>query len=224
MGSAAEALNSPVRDSVSAVLLDHCGLAHSPASVVTPLRSGGMEQPLIVLSALADWRERVASLDAGADDFLIKPIHSEEVAARLRAVIRRAAGMSSDRIVFGDIDLDLKARCAWVGGVCLNLTRNEFLLLRLLLLAPENTITKQQIMQALWVGDAQKTGNAIEVQMARLRRKLGHERIRTLRGIGYRAIPVGGGDDGGMARNACRKGCGPAEPLSSGCQEFDPGI
>ncbi len=183
-----EALNCSDKDAFAAVLVDHGRQIEAPASLVEPLRSGGITQPLLVLSARDEWREKVACLDAGADDFLVKPVRSEEIAARLRALIRRSAGAPTDRIVFGDIDLDLRMECAWKAGTCLNLTRNEFRLMRLLLLSPERALDKDRIRQTLWGLDATVSNNAIEVQVARLRRKLGEGSIQTSRGQGYRLV------------------------------------
>lgn len=183
--SASAAIASRLRDSAVALLVDQ-GIEAPPApSLIAPLRRGGLHQPLLVLSARDDWRERVASFDAGADDFLVKPVHSEEVNARLRAVIRRAIGASTDRIVSGDLDVDLKRQCAWRAGHCLDLTRNEFRLLRLLLLAPEGLVSKEEIAAAVWPDEAGRRDNAIEVLVGRLRAKLGADRVRTVRGLGY---------------------------------------
>lgn len=194
--SAQEALSSRLRDGAAALVLDQ-GLEAPPAAQsVTQLRRGGLEQPLLVLSARDDWRERVASFDAGADDFLLKPVHSEEVHARLRAVIRRSVGASTDRLVLGDLDIDLKGQCAWRAGQCLNLTRNEFRLLRLLLLAPGNQASKAEIARAVWPEHSEPRDNVIEVLVGRLRGKLGTDRIHTVRGLGYRfAVPAASQDE-----------------------------
>lgn len=189
------ALGNGENDNFMAVLIDHGRSAPPAAEVVAPLRSAGIDQPLLVLSARDDWREKVACLDAGADDFLVKPVRSEEVAARLRALIRRNAGASTDRIISGDIDLDLRRQCAWKGGHCLDLTRNEFRLLRLFLFGPNQVLRKAQIRDALWGTATDVSDNAIEVQVARLRRKLGPASIQTLRGLGYRMNAGQQGDE-----------------------------
>jgi two-component system OmpR family response regulator len=183
--STAEAAASPLRESATALLLDQGLEAPDAAVAIAQLRAAGMAQPLVALSARDDWRERVAALDAGADDFVVKPVRSEEVAARLRAAIRRHAGGCSERLAVGDIALDLRARCAWQSGRPLALTRNEFRLLRLFALAPEGFLSKNQIADALWPGDRTISGNAVEVLVARLRQKLGTGRILTARGLGY---------------------------------------
>lgn len=190
--SADVAIASRRGDGAAAMLLDQGHAAPPAQDTVTLLRQGGLFQPLLVLSARDDWRERVASFDAGADDFLVKPVHSEEVNARLRAAIRRAIGASTDRIVSGDLDVDLKGQCAWLGGRCLNLTRNEFRLLRLFLLAPDGLVSKDDIAAAVWPHEAGRRDNAIEVLIGRLRAKLGANRIRTVRSLGY---GLSGGDE-----------------------------
>ncbi|MFC3173393.1 winged helix-turn-helix domain-containing protein [Novosphingobium bradum] len=190
VGTAAEIPASPLRASTQAILIDQGREAPCTAGTVAELRAAGLTQPVLVLAARDDWRERVAALDAGANDILLKPVHSEEVAARLRAAVRSNAGKAASRMTFGDIEFDMKARCAWRAGKCLALTRNEFRLLQNLLLANGGFLTKQQISEALWPGDRNVTSNAIEVLCNRLRAKLGPDRILTLRGMGYRlALP-----------------------------------
>lgn len=171
----------------AAVILFDAGLAEGQTgSTVRALRSAGTDRPLIVLSARGDWREKVDCLDAGADDYLQKPVRSEEIAARFRVILRRCAGSPTDRVISGDIVLDLKARCAWRQGQCLDLTRSEFRLLRLFMLTPARTVNAREIWHELHPAKADFSANAVEVQIARLRQKVGRERIRTVRGAGYR--------------------------------------
>ncbi len=175
----------------AAVILFDAGLTEGQAGqTVRSLRSAGTDQPLIVLSGRGDWQEKVECLDAGADDYLQKPVRSEEIAARLRVIIRRCAGSATDRVVSGDLVLDLKARCAWRQGACLDLTRSEFRLLRLFMLTPAHTVSARKIWHELHPGKAEYSANAVEVQVARLRQKVGRDRIRTIRGAGYRMLPA----------------------------------
>ncbi|MEJ6012030.1 response regulator transcription factor [Novosphingobium aquae] len=183
--SLAEALQASNRDGATAVLVDQGRQMESCVDLIRPLREGGIVQPLVILSERDDWREKVDCLDAGADDFLVKPIRSEEVAARLRAVVRRGAGISSNRLLQYGIDLDLKQRCAWKSGECLNLSRSEFRLLRLFFLSPGQPVTRNTIRNALWREQDSITENAIEVLVTRLRKKLGSSSIRSIRGQGY---------------------------------------
>lgn len=155
------------------------------ATITRLLRRAGVDQPLMILSPRDDWNDTIECLDAGADDYLVKPVRSEVVAARLRAIIRRRTGNATDRIVLDGLELDLKARCAWQSGKCLNLTRNEFRLLSLFMLEPNRVMTHREIHLQLCAEGTEISRNAIEVQIARLRRKVGPNRIRTIRGAGY---------------------------------------
>ncbi len=161
---------------------------------VQGLRKAGIDQPLLVLSAHGNWRERVACLDCGADDFLTKPVRAEEVAARLRAIIRRNAGSSQNRLEAGPLAIELKSRRAFLDNCELDLTRTELRLLRLFLLRPEQILAQREISEVLYPDKPQTSANAIEVQIARLRRKIGKRWIKTIRGVGYvfgREIPQG---------------------------------
>jgi len=207
-------------DGYAVVLADCDGFAATPAALVEALRGSGLRQPLAVLSSSADWRERIEALDAGCDDFIVKPIRSEEVAARLRALVRRASGSASDQIVSGDLRLDLRLRCAWRGTRCLDLTRSEFRLLSMLMRQPDHVLDYVSIGQAIHPDKSSPSQNAIEVLVARLRRKVGHDRIRTIRGIGYRfdQAPPATGD--ATCMEGCARNCGatPGERF----EELDP--
>jgi len=173
-------------EGLAAVLVDSDGFAAGSRVLVDEVRRTGMVTPLAIVSSSADWRERIDALDAGADDVMVKPVRSEEIAARLRALVRRSSGNATDRIVSGDIRLDLNGRCAWRGPKCLNLTRSEFRLLSLLMREPDHSHDHGAIGRAVNQARGAASQNAVEVLVARLRRKVGHDRIRTVRGIGYR--------------------------------------
>ena len=186
VNSCDQVLDYAFHDRVSVVVIDQTG-PHKPAvSTIRSLRGGGLTSPLLLLTTGSDWRETVAALDSGADDIACKPIRSEEVAARLRAIVRRSAGQSKNRILAGGFDLDLQARCAWFDGTCLDLSPSEFRLLRALMLANPNLVDRETMRALLAVSGTNLSENALEVQVARLRRKVGVQRIRTVRGIGYR--------------------------------------
>lgn len=187
-GSAEQALRSGLAARSSAVIVNLGAFGQAGARHVRPLRDAGVWQPLIVLSSQCHWRERVECLDAGADDYLTKPVRAEEVAARLRAIIRRSAGSTGDCIVSGDIEIDIKGRSARLGGEPLDLTRNEFRLLRLFILNQERVLTHDELRGKLYAQPSGRSHNAVEVNVARLRRKIGRNAIRTVRGLGYRFV------------------------------------
>lgn len=206
-----QALRENALAGVKAVIASVGAREGEGAAIARSLRQLGHDRPLMILSARDDWREAIECLDAGADDHLVKPVRSELVAARLRSIIRRDAGNATDKIVLNDLELDLKARCAWLEGKCLNLTRNEFRLLRLLMLEPDRVMTHEHIHRQLGAEDSKISQNAIEVQVARLRRKIGRNRIRTIRGAGYKFVPDGyGRKEQAHEREPCRT-CGSYE-------------
>lgn len=181
-----DALDRHLYEGVSAIIVD-CRMEPERALAATrALRAGGAQQPLFLLAARGDWRDKIACLDAGADDYVLQPVRTEEIAARLRAVIRRGVGEPTNQIVIGNIQLDLKARCAWRDGKCLSLTRNEFRLLRLFMFNPDRPLSHAQIIEQFNPDGKRVSSNALEVLIGRLRRKIGADYILTLRGVGYR--------------------------------------
>jgi len=189
--SVGAALRHDLARTAAAVLVDVGLDGPDGSSMVRPLREGGIGQPLMVLSPKADWREKVACLDCGADDYVVKPVHSEEVAARLRAIVRRIGGSATGVLEAGDILLDPKKRCAWKGNDCLDLTRNEFRLLQMLLLAPNRISPRRDLLTLLRAATREApSANALDALVARLRAKIGKDRIKTVRGMGYRLVIV----------------------------------
>jgi DNA-binding response OmpR family regulator len=186
--SPASALDAGITGSAAAILLVDGSNGSALPSAVRAIRGGGAVVPLLVVATSDDWRTKVDCLDEGADDVIPKPVRSEEIGARLRAIVRRSAGQPSDRIQIGPVDLDLKARCAWLRGKCLDLTRGEFRLLRLFMLNADRTASHESILDQLARQGVRPSMNAVEVQVARLRRKLDEGQIRTIRGVGYRFV------------------------------------
>lgn len=184
----ASAADAGIASSVAAILLVDSSNGSALPSSIRAIRDCGAAVPLLVVATSDDWRTKVDCLDEGADDVILKPVRSEEIGARLRAIVRRSAGQPTDRILIGDVDLDLKARCAWLRGACLDLTRGEFRLLRLLMLNPDRTVNHEAIAKQLTRNGIRPSMNAVEVQVARLRRKLDEGQIRTVRGMGYRFV------------------------------------
>ncbi len=156
------------------------------------LRSTGDDLPILVLTARDSVSERVAGLDAGADDYLPKPFALEELLARLRALLRRAVpepGMDSEAMAFADLTLDPVTREVTRGTRAISLTRTEFSLLEMLLANPRRVLTRSRILEEVWGYDFPTSGNALEVYVGYLRRKTeadGELRlIHTVRGVGY---------------------------------------
>ena len=156
------------------------------------LRSTGDDLPILVLTARDSVSERVAGLDAGADDYLPKPFALEELLARLRALLRRtapSAGAESEALVFADLTLDPVTREVRRGEREISLTRTEFALLEMLMANPRRVLTRSRILEEVWGYDFPTSGNALEVYVGYLRRKTeadGEPRlIHTVRGVGY---------------------------------------
>ncbi|MBY6414572.1 response regulator transcription factor [Rhodococcus sp. BP-252] len=156
------------------------------------LRSTGDDLPILVLTARDSVSERVAGLDAGADDYLPKPFALEELLARLRALLRRTAmeaGEESEAMEFADLSLDPVTREVTRGGRSISLTRTEFSLMEMLMMNPRRVLTRSRILEEVWGYDFPTSGNALEVYVGYLRRKTeadGEPRlIHTVRGVGY---------------------------------------
>lgn len=187
-----------------ALIADSSALGPSnPAQAVKRLRNCGFDAPLVLLVDALDWRNAVACFDAGADDIVARPGNAELIAARLRAILRRIAREATNCLAHGSLKLDLKAQRASKDAVALSLTRNEFRLLRLLLLEPDRVHSQCDLVRRLGLDTASASHNALEVLVARLRRKIGHEMIRTIRGLGYCIAPPEDHDrDGGSVSEA----------------------
>ncbi len=157
-------------------------------SVLQKWRSDGKTFPVIILTARDQWSEKVAGFDAGADDYLTKPFHTEELLARLRALVRRAAGHSTDTIEIGDLMVDNRAARAFVDGSPIKLTSHEFRLISYLAMHRGRVISRTELVEHIYDQDFDRDSNTIEVFVGRLRRKIGTERIETVRGLGYRLV------------------------------------
>jgi len=142
--------------------------------------------PILILTARGNWRDKVEGLNSGADDFLVKPVRFEELLARLHALWRRGRGQSPSTITAGDLALDPVARTATRSDQPLDLSRKEFALLHLFLRRPGHVISQDAILEQLYALEAERDRNAVEAHVSRLRRKIGRDTIRTVRGLGYR--------------------------------------
>jgi DNA-binding response OmpR family regulator len=149
-------------------------------------RQAGQEMPVLILTARGSWTEKVEGLNAGADDYITKPCHIQEVAARLRALIRRSAGKPSATLVHNDIELSPASGIVTVAGKPVELTAQEFRILNYFMHRQGRVIPQSELLDHLYSMDTERDPNTIEVYVARLRRKLGRDAIKTLRGLGYR--------------------------------------
>ena len=155
-------------------------------SVLESWRRNKRVMPVLILTARDRWSDKVSGIDAGADDYVTKPFHIEEVLARLRALIRRAAGHASSEINCGPLRLDTKASKATVDGTPLKLTSHEYRLLAYLMHHHGEIVSRTELIEHLYDQDFDRDSNTIEVFVGRLRRKIGIDLIETVRGLGYR--------------------------------------
>lgn len=149
------------------------------------VRRAGVRLPVLVLTARDTVPDRVRGLDGGADDYVVKPVDLDELAARLRALVRRAHGQVQERLTAQDVVLDPAARSVLQGGAAVALSTREFDLLQMLMLAAGRVLSREQIEQQLYGWGQEVESNAVEVHVHHLRRKLGPALIQTVRGVGY---------------------------------------
>jgi len=189
-GDGLEALERLGQDGIDAVLLDVSMPRLDGLEACRRLRQGGNGLPVLMLTARDEVADRVAGLDAGADDYVVKPFALEELLARLRALLRRAApAEDGDTLRFADIELDPATREVRRGDDPIELTRTEFTLLELFLLNPRQVLTRSIIFERVWGYDFGFGSNSLDVYIGYLRRKTeidGRSRlIHTVRGVGY---------------------------------------
>lgn len=188
VGDGAEALYLGEVEGFDAVVLDLGLPALDGLSVLRRWRAEGRNMPVLILTARSSWHEKVSGIDAGADDYLAKPFHLEELLARLRALLRRLSPHASSLWQCGSISLDTRLACASVDGRPLNLTSHEFKLLALLMQQPGKVLSRSQLSEHIYPQDSDRDSNTIEVFIARLRKKLPPGSIDTVRGLGYRLL------------------------------------
>jgi two-component system OmpR family response regulator len=155
-------------------------------AVLDRLRGGGSRLPVLVLTARARWSDKLSAFNAGADDYVTKPFETDEVIVRLRALIRRSTGHVRPELECGPLRLDTHDQRVTVNGEPVALTSHELRLLTYLLHHQQRTVSRTEIMEHVYDGDAERDSNVIDVLMARIRRKLGAPLIHTVRGAGYR--------------------------------------
>lgn len=152
------------------------------------VRGAGATLPILVLTARDAVADRIAGLDRGADDYVVKPVDLQELAARLRALVRRAGGQAQDRLTAGGIELEPAARSVRRGGLSVTLSTREFDLLHALMLNAGRVLSRGQLEQHLYRWGQEVESNAVEVHIHHLRRKLGATAIHTVRGVGYTVL------------------------------------
>ena len=195
VGDGESALHLATELRFDALVLDRMMPGLDGIAVLRALRTAGVKTPVLLLTALGEVQDRVDGLDAGADDYLVKPFAFTELLARLRAIVRRDAGLGSNVVAAGPLVLDLAAHTAVANGQPLELTAREYAVLELLVTRPKVTWSRTQLVEHLYNEEAERDSNVIDVFVARLRKKLdaaglpGNALITTQRGLGYRFDP-----------------------------------
>ncbi|MBA5707543.1 DNA-binding response regulator [Pseudomonas fulva] len=168
------------------IILD-LGLPGLPGlEVLAQWRAAGLLTPVLILTARGSWAERIEGLKAGADDYLSKPFHPEELQLRIQALLRRARGLANQpKLEAAGLHLDERRQCVSREGVDIQLTAAEFRLLRYFMLHPQQILSKSHLAEHLYDGETERDSNVLEVHVNHLRRKLGRTVIETRRGQGY---------------------------------------
>ena len=194
-GDGEEALFAGNEYAIDVAILDLGLPRRSGLEVLAAWRAAGRVFPVLILTVRDSWQDKVAGLEAGADDYVAKPFHTAEVLARLRALLRRAAGRAHPAIQVGGLVVDTASQTVAVDGAGVTLTAYEYRLLEYLALHAGEVISKTELTEHLYEEEADHDSNVVEVLIARLRRKLDPQRTRepieTLRGRGYRLRPDG---------------------------------
>jgi DNA-binding response OmpR family regulator len=187
-GDGLDGLAMALAADVELVVLD-LGLPGIPGEeVLRRLRQRRPTVPVIVLTAKDAVADRVANLEAGADDYLVKPFSFSELLARIRARLRNAGQSRADTIAVGDLVLDLSSRTVAVDGSVTDLSAREFALLEMFARNPGHVLSQVQLLDRVWGYDFDGSSNVVEVYVGHLRRKIGAARIQTVRGVGYRLV------------------------------------
>lgn len=181
-------------EAVDAVVLDLGLPLLDGLTVLKHWRAGGRNMPVLILTARDNWHEKVAGIDAGADDYLTKPFHLEELLARVRALIRRASGQASAVLQCGDLVLDTRSGRVTCAGLPVPLTAHEYKVLEYFMHRPGVLVSRTELTEHIYAQDFDRDSNTIEVFVGRLRKKLQLSaapaaHIETVRGRGYRLVP-----------------------------------
>jgi two-component system OmpR family response regulator len=160
-------------------------------SVLEAWRRAGRNMPVLILTARDRWSDKVQGIDAGADDYVAKPFHIEEVLARIRALVRRAAGHATNEIECGPVRIDTKSGRVTVDGNPVKLTAHEYKVLEYLMHHRNRVVSRTELIEHLYDQDFDRDSNTIEVFVGRLRKKVSADLIETVRGLGYRIVTPG---------------------------------
>jgi DNA-binding response OmpR family regulator len=188
-----DAIHQGASEPYDLIVLD-LGLPGIPGlEVLNKWRADGLSAPVLILTARGSWAERIEGLKAGADDYLTKPFHPEELQLRIQALLRRARGLANQpKLEAAGLHLDEGRQCVSRDGEDIQLTAAEFRLLRYFMLHPEQILSKSHLAEHLYDGENERDSNVIEVHVNHLRRKLGRAVVETRRGQGYRFGGTGG--------------------------------
>lgn len=175
-------------ESYDAVILDLGLPIMDGISILKKWREADIDTPVLILTARDSWSEKVAGLDAGADDYVPKPFQIEEVLARIRALIRRAAGQSSVELSIQGLTLNSASSKVTVDGIPIKLTAQEYKLLAYMMHHPNKVISRTELTEHIYDQDFDRDSNTIEVFVTRIRKKIGIDIIKTIRGLGYQLV------------------------------------
>ncbi len=173
-------------EAYDAVILDLGLPALDGLSVLKHWREHNRRHPVLILTARDSWSEKVAGIDAGADDYLTKPFHTEELLARIRALLRRATGQASPVLRCGALTLDTRTGRVALNDQAVSLTSHEYKVLAYLMHRPDAVVSRSELTEHIYAQDFDRDSNTIEVFVGRLRKKLPPQTIQTVRGLGYR--------------------------------------
>lgn len=172
-------------ESYDAIILDLGLPTIDGLTILDKWRKEGKVTPVLVLTARDSWSDKVAGLDAGADDYLAKPFQTQELIARLRALIRRASGNASSELIAGDVRLDTRSGRVTLAGEPIKMTAQEYKLLSYLIHHKGKVVSRTELIEHIYDQDFDRDSNTIEVFVTRIRKKLGADVITTIRGLGY---------------------------------------
>lgn len=175
-------------ESYDAIILDLGLPVMDGISILKKWRDKGIDTPVLILTARDGWSEKVTGLDAGADDYVPKPFQIEEVLARIRALIRRAAGQASPEISIQGLTLNSTSSKVTVDGMPIKLTAQEYKLLAYMMHHPNKVISRTELTEHIYDQDFDRDSNTIEVFVTRVRKKIGIDIIKTIRGLGYQLV------------------------------------